>query len=153
MCTDGNLISIVLHHWEPMPLAQWVDISDRLVGYWRFRSWQYMKSHQDWSRLVTVFTHGDFIVRLYSETASTIIWYLTQSHYPDTEHINPCPILLMPNNRLTSDTHQICIPSVWHCHGSNQPPHTHKASQCSHRLSQPAQHTPVEAKCNMPSSC
>ena len=33
-------------------------------------------------------------------------WYLTQSHYPDTEPISPCPILLKLSTMLGSDMDQ-----------------------------------------------
>ena len=47
--------------------------------------------------------------RLYSTVplgdldVSTMTWYSTQSHNPDTEPTSPCPILIVPSARLGSD--------------------------------------------------
>ena len=39
-----------------------------VAGCWSFMSWQHLRSYQDGCQLVTVNTHGDFIVLLHSET-------------------------------------------------------------------------------------
>ena len=71
------------------------------------------RTDTDW--LLTVCTHGDFIMAapLGNQAASTMIWYLTWSHYPDTEPTRPCPILLMPNPRLGNDEYQLYKSFVW----------------------------------------
>ena len=38
---------------------------------------------------------------------STMSWYTTQSHYPDTEPRSPCPILIIPSAWLGSDKYQL----------------------------------------------
>ena len=40
------------------------------------------------------------------QATSSITWYLTQSHYPDTEPTSPCLILIMPSARLGSDQYK-----------------------------------------------
>ena len=40
------------------------------------------------------------------QVTSTMTYYLTQLHYPDTEPSSPCPFLIMPSARLGSDKHQ-----------------------------------------------
>ena len=60
-------------------------------GCWSFMSLQNLRLYQDGYRLVTVHTHGDFIVLPH--------WYPNQSYCP-------CPILLMPSTRLGSDKYQ-----------------------------------------------
>ena len=49
-------------------------------------------------------THGDFIVLppLGNQATSTMTWYHTQSHYPDTKPTSPCPIQIMPSAWLGS---------------------------------------------------
>ena len=39
-------------------------------------------------------THGDFRG---NQATSTITWYPTQSHYPDTKPTSPCTVLIMPS--------------------------------------------------------
>ena len=57
-------------------------------------------------RLVTVHTHGDFIVL--PQVVGTMTCYPTQSHYPDTEPTCafPIPILIMLSTWLGSDKYQ-----------------------------------------------
>ena len=55
-------------------------------------------------RLVTMHTHGDFIVLPHWETRVTR--YPTQSHHPVTKPTSPCPLLIMPSPRLGSDKYQ-----------------------------------------------
>ena len=43
----------------------------------------------------------------------TLIWYLTQSHYPDTEDSSSCPILIILKVRLGSYTYQLYKSLVW----------------------------------------
>ena len=40
------------------------------------------------------------------QTASTVTWYPTQSHYHDTEPTSPFPILIMPSTCLGSNKHK-----------------------------------------------
>ena len=40
------------------------------------------------------------------QVTSTMTWYPTQSHYPDTDPIRPGPILIMPNAWLRSNMDQ-----------------------------------------------
>ena len=40
------------------------------------------------------------------QTTSSITWYPTQSHYPDTQPDSPCPTLIMPSTRLGTDKDQ-----------------------------------------------
>ena len=52
------------------------------------------------------------------QATSTMIWYPTQSHYPDTEPTSPCFILIMPSTRLGSDkytflSHWFWVAWVW----------------------------------------
>ena len=64
----------------------------------------HLSSYKDWYRLVTVCTHGDFSVApLGNQAASTMIWYPTQSHYPDTEPTNLCLTLIMRGTWQGSD--------------------------------------------------
>ena len=57
--------------------------------------------------------------RLYSsaplrnQATSTVSWYPTQLHYPETEPTSPCPILIMPSNWLVSDMYQFYKSLVW----------------------------------------
>ena len=62
--------------------------------------------------LVTVCTHGNFIVLPHWETLLPD-WYPTQSHYPDTELTSSCPIILMPSARLGSNKCNICMSLIW----------------------------------------
>ena len=59
----------------------------------------------DGYRLVTVCTHGDFIMLPHWRTRPLAPWPI-QSHYPITESTSPCPILIMPSTRLGSDKYQ-----------------------------------------------
>ena len=43
---------------------------------------------------------------LRDQTTTTMIWYPTQSHYPDTELTSPRPVLLMPNTKPGSDKYK-----------------------------------------------
>ena len=52
-----------------------------------------------------------------SHAVSTMTWYPTQSHYPDTEQISPCPILIMPSTWLGSDMYQFVKSLIWLVHG------------------------------------
>ena len=64
--------------------------------------WSYQKGH----RLVTLCTHGDFILLPHwgNQATSTMIHYPTRSHYPDTE----LPTVLLPSAKLGSDNYQFC---------------------------------------------
>ena len=42
------------------------------------------------------------------QVADTVSQFPTQSHYPDTELASPCPIIIMPSTRLSSDKSQFC---------------------------------------------
>ena len=53
--------------------------------------------------LMTVHTQGNFIVLPHSET---------RPHYPDTEPLNPCPILIIPSAWLGSDKYQFLSMSI-----------------------------------------
>ena len=59
-----------------------------------FATWRHLTSYQDGYQLGTVHTHGNFIVLLHWETkpSSTMTWYPTQSHYPDTQPAIGCRI-------------------------------------------------------------
>ena len=50
---------------------------------------------------------------LEDQSTSTMVWYPTQSHYPDTEPTSPCPILIMWGTRLGNDKYHFCISLVW----------------------------------------
>ena len=54
------------------------------------------------------------VAPLEDQAASTMIWYVTQWHYPDTESINPYAILIVPSARLGSDKYQF----LSHCFDS-----------------------------------
>ena len=45
---------------------------------------------------------------LWNQTTSTMNWYPTQSHCPDTEPTSPCPILTMQSNWFSSDRFKSC---------------------------------------------
>ena len=71
-----------------------------LVDCWSFMWLQHLRSYQDGYSLVTVHTRSGSIVLFYWDTrllGSTIF----STHYPDTELISPCAILIM-----YSDEHQ-----------------------------------------------
>ena len=55
----------------------------------------------------------DSAAPLGNQATSTMTSYPIQSHYPDTELISPCPILLMPSARLGSDKYQFYESLVW----------------------------------------
>ena len=81
-----------------------------IVGCWNCTFWQHLSSYQDGDRLVTGWTHGDFIVLLYWEMdKGTMTQYLNPWLYPDTELSSPCHILLMPSARLGSSHYQLFI--------------------------------------------
>ena len=48
-----------------------------------------------------------------SQAISTMTWYPTQSHYPDTEPNSPCSILIMPNTWLGSDKYEFDKSLIW----------------------------------------
>ena len=54
-----------------------------------------------------------------NQAISTISWYPTPSHYPNTEPTSPCHILIMPSSWLGSDKYQFDKSLVWLDHGSN----------------------------------
>ena len=67
-------------------------------------------------------------VKLGNQTASTMTWYPTQSHYLDTELTSPCHILLVLSTRLESDKYQFNKSLVWLDQESNsQSPHMRPA--------------------------
>ena len=74
----------------------------------------YLRSYQDGYRLGTGFTYGDFIVLppLGDQATSTMTWYSTQLHFPDTRPTGPYPILIMPSTWLGSDKYQFCMSLV-----------------------------------------
>ena len=76
-------------------------------------TWQHLKSYHDEYWLVTEHTHGDFCnaAPLGDQATSIMIWYPTQSYYPDSEPTNSCCILIMPNAWLGSDTYQFGL--IW----------------------------------------
>ena len=41
------------------------------------------------------------------QATSTMTWYPTHPHYPNTEPTSPCPILIMPSVQLGSDKYQL----------------------------------------------
>ena len=51
------------------------------------------------------------------QAVSTIIWCLTQSHYPDTEPTSHCHILIKPSTWLRSDKYQFHKSSIWFDNG------------------------------------
>ena len=58
-------------------------------------------------------THGDDFMHysavvLGDRAAGTMVRYLIQSHYPDTELTGPFHILVMLGTRLLSDKYQYC---------------------------------------------
>ena len=61
-----------------------------LVHCWSFTSLQHLRSYQ-----------------------GTMTQYPTQAHYPDTDVISPCRILLMPSTRLGSDKYQFYKTLFW----------------------------------------
>ena len=48
-----------------------------------------------------------------NQAISTITWYPTQPHYPDTELTSPCPILIIPGTWLGSNKYQFYKSLVW----------------------------------------
>ena len=52
-------------------------------------------------------------VPLGNRAMSTMAWYLTQSHYHDTEETSPCPVLIMPSTWLVGDKYQFYASLVW----------------------------------------
>ena len=52
----------------------------------------------------------------------------TQSHYPDTELIHCCPILVLMSTRLSRDKYKFCKSLVWLDWHSNARPSTREAS-------------------------
>ena len=89
------------------PKLGW-DNPQWLVGYWSVISWQHRRPYQEGYCLVTVCTNGDYsAIPPGDQTASTMTWYSTQSHYTDTEPTNLCASLIMPSAWLGSDKYQI----------------------------------------------
>ena len=74
-----------------------------LVDYWSFTSLQHLRSYQDGHWLVTVYTHGDFIVLPAMKSG--------HRHCDPISHslTLSCPILLMPSARLGRDKYQHCF--------------------------------------------
>ena len=65
---------------------------------------------------MTVYTHSNLIVLPEWETRpliGTMTQFPTQSHYPDTERTNHCPLPVMPSTSLSSDIYQLCESLVW----------------------------------------
>ena len=56
-----------------------------------------------WCQLMTVGTHGNFIVLPHWDIMTC---YPIQSHYPDHEPTSPCHILIMSGSGLGSNKHQ-----------------------------------------------
>ena len=65
---------------------------------------------------MTVCTHGDFIsvspLALQEQAPKPRPNFPLKSHYPDVELISPCPILVVPNTRLSSNKYQFRKPLV-----------------------------------------
>ena len=78
-----------------------------------FTSSQHLKSYGDGYRLVTVHTHGDFIVLPHWETRPSASWPPTQLHYPDTKPTSLYPILIMLSTWLGSDRYKLNKSLVW----------------------------------------
>ena len=78
------------------------DVS-KLAGCCSFRSLQHLSSHQNVDRLVTVYTHGDFIVLpdpLGNQPVGIMTSYPTQLRYPDPDLTSTSSNLLRPSARL-----------------------------------------------------
>ena len=98
-----------------------------------FISWQHLRSYQNGYWLVTVHTHGDFIVLPHWETRPSAPRLPTLSYYPVNQPISlPCVILIMQNLWLGSDKYQFsrhslcrfghgdCIRVPWESNGSDK---------------------------------
>ena len=115
-------LNILVSHWGSImklcPLSQvgtHPDMTlDGLVG-WSFTTWQYVGSYQDGYRLVTVHTHGNFIVK--NLATSNVTQYPTQPHYPAAELTSPCPIPLNAERQTEKQEQYICI---GHCFDSTE---------------------------------
>ena len=90
-----------------------------------FASQQHLRPYQDWYPLARVHTHDHWLYSaapLGNQANNTMIWYPSQSHYPDTEPTSPCPILIMLSTWLGSYKYQFYKSLVWLDHGFA---HTH----------------------------
>ena len=97
--------------WLLSLVVRWVAKLCLIVvgqAWWRgdvclllFTSYQHLRSHQDWYRLVTVLPHGDFIVLSHWDTRPPTLW-----PYPITEPTSPCHVLIMLSARLRCDKYQ-----------------------------------------------
>ena len=56
---------------------------------------------------------------LRNQAVSTMTWYPTQSHYPDTEPTHPCTIIMMMCTWLGSDKYQFHKSLVWPDHAGS----------------------------------
>ena len=109
----------------------------RWVGFWRFASLQHLRSYQDWSRLVKVSTHGNFLL-LGNQATKLMTQYPTQSYYPDTELTSPRPILSMQNVRLGNNRYQLYKSLHW-LDREPKLPISHTRGPCAYRFSHHAQ--------------
>ena len=83
-----------------------------------------------WYQLVTLHTHGDFIVLLHWEFRLMSPWpdtNPTQYDYPDTVLTSPFSILLMPSSMLGGDKYQFDKPLIWIGWNSNARPSAREA--------------------------
>ena len=109
VATDVEIILSLPHSVIKMH-AYWgyVSIAANLVillGFYNLATFK-LRSYQDWYQLVTVCTHGSFILSsaasLGGQATGVMIEYLTQSHYPDTKLIRRLHILVMPSVRVAT---------------------------------------------------
>ena len=63
-------------------------------------------------------------VQLGDQAADTMIWYPTQSHYPDSVQTSPFSILLIQSGKLGSDKFKFGKPLAWLNHAPNSQPST-----------------------------
>ena len=79
-----------------------------------FISQENLSSYHNGRPLVTVCSHGNFIVWPHWEATDMLTWwYLTQSYYFDATLTSCCPILLMVSTRVGSDKCQFVKLLVW----------------------------------------
>ena len=85
--TNDQLINV---HHSIQPGIQPTN-SAWYVAWWCLTSYQRLRSYQEGYQLVTLHTHGNFIVLPHWETRLAVQWHYihpSQWHYPDTEQ-NP----------------------------------------------------------------
>ena len=86
-----------------------------LLGVVFLTAEQHLRSYQAWYWLMTVHTHGDFIILcpIRRPGHHATISHTLQSHYPDNVLTSPCPILLMPSAKLHGYRWQFCESLLW----------------------------------------